>query len=217
MPIEYVNGKRASKLLHELSPLEAAIERYCEKAKAYFQQEQYIDKNLTQLEREKKLAAALHHLEHERRLAEVIVNVQAQLEAYRAFGRAQKGSVGRATLKAETYHPAGTLGSFLQADGRPKPSCQHVAHHIVPGKGKTKVSGLARLHLYRYGVRINDPDNGVWLVRNKVDTPHWSMPEAKSHLSIHTHNYETWIYNAVRITRNELETRKKIKNTRPYA
>ena len=98
----------------------------------------------------------------------------------------------------------------MKADGRPRPSLQHVAHHIVPGKGKTKTAALARLHIHRFGVRINDPDNGVWLVKNKMDTPHWSMPSAKSHLSIHTHNYETWVYNSVRITRSEQEARNKL-------
>lgn len=210
MNIEYVNGRRVSKLAHELSPLEVAIERYCEKAKTYFQQERCLDQGSTQIEREKKLTAALKHLEHERRLAETIVGVQAQLEAYRAFGRGQAGSSGRATLGAEAHHPTAVLGRFLQADGRPKPSAEHAAHHIVPGKGKTKVAALARLHIHRFGVRINDPDNGIWLVRKKSDTPHWSMPGSKSHSAIHTHNYETWIYNAIRITRSELDARKKL-------
>lgn len=210
MKIEYVDGQRLTKLVHELSPLEAAIERYTEKARAYFLQGQNPDKSQTQVERDKKLSIALKHLEHERRLAEVIVTVQAQLEAYRAFGREQKGSVGRATLGAEAHHPAEILGKYLQADGRPKPSAQHVAHHIVPGKGKTKVAALARLHMHRFGVRINDPDNGVWLVRKKADTPHWSMPASKSHGTIHTHNYETWVYSAIRITRNEADTRRKL-------
>lgn len=211
MKIEYSHGQRLTKLPHERSPLEAAIDRYVEKAKAYYQEEE-ATKTLTQLERDKRLTEALKHLEQERRLAETIVTVQAQLEAYRAFGREQKGSAGRATLSAEQYHrrDKSTLCRYLQADGRPKPSAQHDAHHIVPGKGKTKVAALARLHIHRFGIRINDPDNGVWLVKRKSDVPHWSMPAAKSHLSIHTFNYESWVYNAVRITRSEQDTRRKL-------
>lgn len=151
MKIEYVGGQRQTKLVHELSPLEAAIERYAEKAKAYFLQEQRQDQTQTQVERGKKLNVALKHLEHERRLAEVIVTVQAQLEAYRAFGREQKGSVGRATLGAEAHHPAETLGKYLQADGRPKPrEPVKKLGRIVAGKSTGRhLLYFQLLHLWR--------------------------------------------------------------------
>lgn len=98
----------------------------------------------------------------------------------------------------------------MRADGRPQPSSQHTAHHIIPGKGKTKLASRARLHIHRNGLRINDPDNGTWLVRKKSDTPHWSMPNSLGHLEYHTHNYEIWIYESIRFGRDEQSVRAKL-------
>jgi len=57
----------------------------------------------------------------------------------------------------------------------PKPSANHTAHHIVPGKGKTKGAVRARIRLHLYGIRINDPGNGVWLPtyskRKRLENP----------------------------------------------
>lgn len=92
---------------------------------------------------------------------------------------------------------------MLLADGRPKPSSQHSPHHIVPGLGRTRFANLARVLLHRIGIRINDPDNGVWLPMYRKFTPHWSMPEAKGHIEYHTNGYERWIYNRIRIRTGE--------------
>jgi hypothetical protein len=219
--MEYKHGVRLTPLVHELSPLEAAIERYAQKAKHHFQQVSKADFSaMTPTERkeqEKALREALEHLEHERRLAEVTVEVQTELEHYRTQGRnATQGSfreaaVAQRALIAETHHPTKLLERYLRADGRPKPSAQHSAHHVVPGKGKTKAANRARLHIHGLGVRINDPDNGTWLVRHKRDTPHWSMPQSLAHLQYHTYNYETWIYRSVSLKRSEDTLRFKLR------
>lgn len=211
MKIEYVNGQRTTPLVHELTPLDAAIERYAAKAETYYKTEEPLDKSLTRQQRDDKLKEALRHLELERMRAEAIVEVQTQLAEYQAFGRESRGASGRTVLNAEAHHPTKVLSKYMRASGKPMPSTKHTPHHIIVlGKGKTNATGLARLHIHRYGIRINDPDNGVWLVKNQKDIPHWSMPESKSHLTIHTHNYETWILQSIRVSRSEVAIRQKL-------
>ena len=211
MKIEYLNGQRITPLPHELSPLDAAIERYREKAEAYYREEKSLAKSLSRQQREVKLKEAFRQLELERMRTEAYIEVQAQLAEYQAFGRqSSNSSDGRAALRSEAHHPTKVLAKYMRAAGKPRPSDKHTPHHIVLGKGKTKAAGLTRLHIHSYGIRINDPDNGVWLVKNRKDVPHWSMPQAQSHLTIHTHNYETWILRSVRVTRSEIALRQKL-------
>ena len=94
----------------------------------------------------------------------------------------------------EDHHPASVLADNMRMDGRPKPSSKHAPHHIVPGRGKTHFSNDVRVAMHLMEIRISDPDNGVWLVHYPKDAPHWSLPLAKAHLSIHTYNYERWIH-----------------------
>jgi A nuclease family of the HNH/ENDO VII superfamily with conserved AHH len=110
-------------------------------------------------------------------------------------------------MAIEDHHPTNELAIFLQADGRPKPSPKHTAHHIVAGKGKTESSANSRIELHLHNIRINDPDNGVWMLMNKKDKGHWSMPSANAHLEIHTHNYELWVYQRILSAFGEQEAR----------
>ncbi len=210
--MEYEHGQRLTPLYHEMTPLEAAIERYSKQVSEYYKN----NKTLTSAEARKAKQEALKHLEQERRLAEIIVDVQTDLENYRASGRAatlgtrSEVNEKQIGLGLEKHHPTYYLAKYMRADGRPQPSSKHTAHHIIPGKGKTKLANRARLHMHRYGLRINDPDNGAWLVRKKSDTPHWSMPKSSGHLAYHTHNYEIWIYESIRVGRNEQAVRAKL-------
>lgn len=218
--MEYKHGSRQTLLLHEMSPLEAAIEEYAKKAKAHYRKLDNLAKTSDPENRkalEKELSTALKHLEHERRLAEVKVDVQTELENYRQEGKARltgsrrEMATGHAMLAKDKHHPTEQLERFLRADGRPKPSPAHTAHHIVPGKGKTRAANRARLHIHLFAIRINDPDNGTWLVRNKKDVPHWSMPKSLSHLQYHTYNYETWIYESLRVSQTEVAVRQRLR------
>ena len=211
MAIEFQGGIRTTPLQHEMTPFEAAIQKFEKKAKAYYEQSSNPSEILTEEERKEKLSKALKHLEQERRLAETIVSVQAQLEQYREFGRANRSAENIPTLSAEKRHPTRVLAKYMRAVGRPQPSPRHTPHHIVPGKGCLVESGLARLKLHRFGVRINDPDNGAWLPRAKKDTPNWSMPNAKSHKRYHTHNYERWVFQAVNSKGSELQIRQQLR------
>lgn len=211
MGIEFKNGIRVTPHQHELSPLEAAIERYAAQAKAYYLKEQSLPKSLNKQEREAKLSKALEHLETERRFAETIVSVQSRLEDYRAAGVKNKSGSSSSVLYAEKHHPTKTLARFMRTTGRPQPSKAHTPHHIVAGKGKTLNAARARILLHARGVRINDPDNGVWLVRLKKDTPHWSMPKSTSHLCLHTHKYESWVFSSLRSMLSEQAIRSRLK------
>ncbi len=202
--MDYLNGVRLTPHLHELSPLDAAIHNYERQARQYHQKRKIkAGQNETPEERnrrEEDLKKALHHLEQERRLASVMVEVQSKLNLYReeyhsknARNRTDEKRFLQA-MKDERHHPSYALAKFLRADGRPQPSPNHTAHHIIPGKGKTDFAARARINLHTFDIRINDPVNGMWIVRRRREKGHWSMPDAKSHSEIHTHNYERWIF-----------------------
>lgn len=211
--MEFVNGVRVTPHYHELSPLEAAIANFERQAKSYHRNKRKLNKATDTPEmrkqRESELAAALKHLQQERRLALVTIEVQAQLEAYRMQLKAsQGGSRGerrelRGAMSSEKHHPTYVLAKYLRADGRPRPSANHTAHHIIPGRGKTAFAAQARVNLHLCDIRINDPVNGVWMLRRRRDKGHWSMPAAKAHSEVHTHNYEKWIFQGTRMAMDE--------------
>lgn len=117
----------------------------------------------------------------------VQVQVQGRLEAYRASGRTsdshsrnEKKALRQALLD-EKHHPKKVLAGFMRADGRPQPGANFTAHHLVQGRGRTERAAMARVTLHFYNIRINDPDNGVWLPRTKNDRGHCAMPNAPAH------------------------------------
>ncbi|WP_444920874.1 AHH domain-containing protein [Microbulbifer sp. CnH-101-G] len=194
MDIEYNHGVRVTRFIHEMSPLEAAITRFEAKAKAYYKKkdicvaESEHDRKL----REKELAEALNHLKYERRRIKAIAQLESELSSYQNWGR-EKSEEDPLALLDEPHHPTKVLAKNMRADGRPQPSDRHSPHHIVAGKGKHPQTADTRLLLHLYGIRINDPDNGVWMPRSRKDKGHWSMPKSPSHSEIHTYNYETWV------------------------
>jgi len=183
------------------------LDQYKDTAEKYYSVES--GSTLTDVERAARLDEAKKHLDHERRHLETIASIQAQLDEYRELGlSATKGNAqdklsARNLLAAEKHHPTDVLEKYMRVEGIPKPSTKHTAHHIVPGLGKLKVvTNQTRVHLHIYGIRINDPANGVYLVRKDEDTPHWSMPNSRGHLKYHTHEYERWISQRLRPLRN---------------
>lgn len=221
--MEFVNGVRVTPHYHELSPLEAAIVNFERHAKSYHRNKRKVNKGTEtpeqRAQREAELATALKHLQQERRLAMVTIEVQAQLEAYRDQLRSKTG--GRADRKAnrdsmrnEKHHPTYVLAKYMRADGRPQPSPNHTAHHIIPGRGKTAFAAQARVNLHMCDIRINDPVNGAWMVRRRRDKGHWSMPAAKSHSEVHTHNYEKWVFNNTQMAMDEMTMRASLRRLR---
>lgn len=212
MYMEYQHGVRITKYAHELPCLEAIFKEYEDN----LSKQRNLIKNAPTPELEKTSSTyktrkklqdeALEHLEKERMSLESMADVQAQLITYRAAGEkifSENQAESEAALRkmsTEKHHPASALEKYMRAEGVPKPSPYHTAHHIVPGKGKEAVlTARTRLHIHRNGIRINDPANGVYLVRKDDHTPHWSMPDSKGHLRYHTKEYERYL--AARITR----------------
>lgn len=156
-------------------------------------------------------------LNSQRMSTESMASVQAKLDNYQLQGRlatvGKRSEVARKQneLALEKHHPTKLLEKFMIASVNPKPSPYHSAHHIVPGKGKTVHANLARVRLHRYGVRINDPDNGVWLPTYKKYTPNWAMPSAKSHLEYHTLKYESWVKDRLQAQINEPSLRRELR------
>jgi hypothetical protein len=204
MELEYRNGVRTSKLLHEMTPLEAAIQRYEEMAKKHYSLKNKTS-NLTQVERKAELKESLKHLETERRHLQNIAVVQSQLDEYRKAGmRAVNGTDRQrdatlTMLEDEKHHPTSLLEKYMRAEAVPKPSPYHTAHHIIPGSGqyRKRLIAIARTHIHEYGIRINDPANGVYLLHKDEYTPHWSMPASRGHLTYHTSDYEQWVSSRV--------------------
>ena len=139
--------------------------------------------------REKELSGALAHLHSERRRIKNQAQIEERLEVYRQRGLEVAAEDPEALLK-EKHHPTKVLGRHMRAVGRARPSKRHSPHHIIEGKGKQSATSDTRLLLHIFGIRINDPDNGVWLPMHKADKGHWSMPKAPAHSEIHTYNYE---------------------------
>lgn len=178
--------------------------------------------------RQEKLAQTKRHLEHQKMSLLAMAQVQADLDEYRAAGKAAVSGVDRkaqqsglAALHEEKHHGTGltTLEKYLQADARPRPSKSHSAHHIIPGKGRKQTMGRAtrnyayqaRALLHTFGIRINDPDNGVWLPRSVAELVSYAMPDAKAHKQYHTNAYEEYVYRAVRPQRTESAFRDRLR------
>lgn len=220
--MKFINGISTELRYDEMTALDRAIDQYSKQADKYFKEKLKID-NLPINVRNKRieeLQKAKAFLEHQRMNAESYAAIQVGLDKYQEQGRsAMKGSRSEVVekqraLMAEKHHPTKILASMMKSAANPPPSSIHTAHHIIPGKGKvykTKEGNLARVHMHRFGIRINDPDNGVWLPRYKKHTPHWSMPESKGHLEYHTKNYERWAERKVRSHRTEFAIRSQLK------
>lgn len=216
MKLEYLHGERITKLIHEMTPLEAAINSYEEAAHKLIDRYEKLAKahasaspSGTEEQRKAELKECTRFLEIERGKLAVISDVQGRLAAYRKSALAATVGTGKERdtvirrLSAESHHPTGDLEAFMRAEGIPKPSSKHTAHHIVPGKGKDPVvNGRTRLHLHRFGIGINDPANGVYLLHKDEYTPHWSMPLSRGHRKYHTTFYETWVSNRIRALKN---------------
>jgi hypothetical protein len=217
--MEYDHGHRVTPQLHELSPLDRAIFEFEQKAcHAHSHKCAPINETAEQRQkREKSLNKALVHLKAERALTLAKIDVQTQLEEYRLAlkphdnaSRAEK-VITREAMLLERHHPAIALGNFMRTDGRPKPDECFVAHHIIPGKGRTPAAHRARVAMHFHGIRISDPDNGTWMPKWRCHKGHWAMPQSMAHSEIHTFNYEAWVLRLTRGEQTEWAFRSKLK------
>jgi hypothetical protein len=223
--MDYIHGQRVTPLLHEMTPFERRLAEFDSACRKFHKAKSDIASKNFETPQQKQarvndMNTELKHLKHERRFVETMAVIQAGLDNYRDRLRVNRDDTNeskankRKSMHTEAHHGTEVLEEYLRADGRPKPSPKHTAHHIIPGKGKTPHTNLARVQLHLHGLRINDPDNGVWMCRLKDHAGHWSMPNAKSHGEIHTHNYEFWVLTNIRAASNEAMMRNSLRKIR---
>lgn len=201
MDFQYNNGVFADHYNINRTPLEASIARYesnVDRLVKLTNQHFDRDDNPKMFEAKEK---ALSFLERERQKLETMGQVYDRLEDYRkegmkvVEGTAKEKSLAFAVLQQEEHHPTSDLENNMRAEGIPKPSKLHTAHHICPGSGQYLKRDIrrARVYMHTKGVRINDPANGVYLLTKDSYTPHYSMPNSRGHLKYHTKEYETLV------------------------
>ncbi|SBS25392.1 hypothetical protein MSP8886_00266 [Marinomonas spartinae] len=165
--------------------LEMAIYNYELKAKAHH--DQRLKETSSDKEQQAKMQRDFDHLQKEKQRLLSIAIARESLEGYRTY--TEKANIEQ--LEYEEHHPTEKLARLLTSQGEFKPTINHEAHHIVPGKGRYQ---QARLTLYMWGIGINDPMNGVWLLNYKKNKPDdWATAKSVPHRNLHRYNYETWI------------------------
>ncbi|WP_158538065.1 AHH domain-containing protein [Corallincola holothuriorum] len=83
-------------------------------------------------------------------------------------------------------HKPNRLSSHMKATGKSRPP--GVAAHAIVSGGHMEAR-QARKILAQWKIRIDDPDNGVFLPRNSKYMPHPELSEAPNHAKIHTEVY----------------------------
>ncbi|GAB2508881.1 AHH domain-containing protein [Microbulbifer agarilyticus] len=210
---QIVKGKRVSAEVWELSPLDLSIDLYEKRCKDYFyrikkqpgETPEQRQSRLDELKKTKKLL----DLEASRIQAMISIEEQIKLREYQDEFR-NKSEAERVNLcRKEEHHPTTTLENNLRRAGRPQPSRRCSAHHIVEGVGKLKTSDTkrARMRIFTHNIRINDPDNGIWMPMTDKDMGHWGMRKCVPHARIHTENYERWVWKSIQPLHDEQSIR----------
>lgn len=155
MKLEYRNGVRISKYAHELSPLEAAMQQYEENiAEQEKLANTHYDKSVDP-KKEEARKSALEYLALERQRLAAFADVHDQLRDYRnleskALSKDKKTAMkARDAMLTEDHHPTDELEKYMRAEGMPKPSSLHTAHHICPGSGSIFDRDAKTLRAYR--------------------------------------------------------------------
>jgi len=86
-------------------------------------------------------------------------------------------------------HNSRRLARHLRAATGYKRPLNSSAHAIVSGNAKYEQAEAAREILAGFGIRIDDPANGVFLPKSSKHIGHPRMPEAVNHSEIHTRKY----------------------------
>lgn len=177
------------------TPFEMAVYEYEKKAfKHYKAVSAGAPPNESEEARKKRISEwndTKEHLRKERLRLTSLAGLEAEIAEYRK----QMISKGPMEMLEEKHHPTKDLVKNLVANHEPRPSAVHVAHHLVPGKGRWRQTEVldVRLRMHTFGLGINFSENGAWLPDKKEDAPHPVTPKAPAHKDIHRYNYETWI------------------------
>lgn len=114
-----------------------------------------------------------------------------------------------------------TKPQFLKEEHDPKCLCRHLkaagfvrppnvaAHAIISGSHPE--AKAARKILAKFRIRIDDPDNGVYLPRDSRFIPHENMPDAANHAKVHTDEYYINVTNILNTATSALECRVALK------
>lgn len=106
---------------------------------------------------------------------------------------------------AEEVHNSELLGRHMEASGDRRPgSCDLWDAHAIVSGGHAKAAALRGI-LAKFGVRIDDPDNGCWLPRNtaaKLKTGSAAVP----HSRIHRTKYYLWMESYINLTNTKDES-----------
>ncbi len=105
-------------------------------------------------------------------------------------------------------HNSRRLGRFMRVVGVRR--FPHLAAHAVVS-GQHSKSRATRLILAKFGIRIDDPDNGVFLPKNNKYIPHIDMPKAVNHASLHSTEYYDDVYRVLSSATSEVECRASLK------
>ena len=84
----------------------------------------------------------------------------------------------------------------------------------IPGAPEvefTYVEGAPAVEVGGVSIRIDDPDNGVYLPRDCRFIPHEKMPDAANHAKLHTDEYYINVTNILNTATSELECRVALK------
>ena len=92
------------------------------------------------------------------------------------------------------------LRNSMNAAGDLEPSTPHSPHHIVAGNSPKAAPGRAQLD--RFGIGVNDAENGVWLPRSS-SSPNPSG--ASVHSRVHTNEYYDHVNDLMAGARNRSE------------
>ncbi|GLS27603.1 AHH domain-containing protein [Marinibactrum halimedae] len=120
---------------------------------------------------------------------------------------AEAKGMSKQQLLSDRHKPK-RLSKHMEATGIPKP-LNVAAHAIVSGRHPE--AKAARRILAKFKIRIDDPDNGVYLPRDSRFLPHEDMPNAPSHAKIHTKEYYLNVTNILSGTTSPLECRVALK------
>lgn len=101
-------------------------------------------------------------------------------------------------------HKSSRLSRHLKYTGN-KRHPNTAAHAIVSGTHPEAVA--ARRILARWKIRIDDPDNGVFLPRDSRYIPHKNLPNASNHAKLHTDEYYLNVTSMLRSAQSEYDCR----------
>lgn len=150
----------------------------------------------------KEIAATANQLYGAVIEASVMEGLQKLFE-YQETGRVWAAQGEYHKLENETHCPK-RLSDHMRLTGKARP-VKMSAHAIVSGRHKK--AKIAREILADFGIRIDDPDNGVFLPTKTAYTPHDDMPDAHPHSRVHTERYYINITNRLSQVTSERQAR----------